>query len=222
MKKLQLMGRKRGMTQLFDNNGNNVPCTVIEIEPNVITQVKQKETDGYEAVQTSFETIKVKDPRTLEKRLAKPQQGLYKKGGIAPRKFLCETRVDAASEYAVGQEITVDSYKEILWVAITSISKGKGYQGVMKKYNFKGGPGAHGSGFHRHAGSTGMRTTPGRCLPGGKRASRMGGDQVTVHNEIFRVDADKKLIIVKGCVPGSNGSLVWINTASKKKQTKKK
>lgn len=216
---LRIMGKKRGMVQLFDDKGNVVVCTVVEAQPNVITQVKTKTTDGYEAVQMGFEKIVVKDPRTMEKRVARPQLGLFKKGEVAPRRYLAESRLENSSEYAVGQEVGVGLFSEEPYVDVTGVSKGKGYQGVIKLHHYSGGPASHGSGFHRHAGSTGMRSTPGRCLPGGKRASHMGHERITVQNiQVMRVVVEDNLIILQGSIPGPDGGLVFIAPAKKKKK----
>lgn len=219
---LKLMGKKRGMMQLFDKNGNVVVCTVIQAESNVVTQVKTKELDGYTAVQLGFDKVTGKTQQTIENRTGKPQLGHFKKGGVEPRRFLVESRLDSVDGYQVGQEIGVDIFDGIAFVDAAAISKGKGYQGVMKRHNFSGGPASHGSGFHRHAGSTGMRSTPGRGLPGGKKAGQMGNERVTVQNlEVVRVDAQEGLIIVKGQVPGPRNGLVYLTQAKKKTNAKK-
>lgn len=212
----KLMGKKRGMMQLFDETGNAIVCTVIEAEPNIVTQIKTKTTDGYNAIQLGFEKVKVKDPRTMETRVSSPLRGHYKKAGTEPRRFLSEIRVENTEEYAVGQELGVSQFSAIVYVDVCAVSKGKGFQGVMKLHNFSGGPASHGSGFHRHAGSTGQRSTPGRCLPGGKRASHMGLERVTVQNlEVVRIDEEANVIIVKGAVPGPRNGLVYITQAVK-------
>lgn len=214
---LTMMGKKRGMMQLFDEKGNIVVCTVIEAEPNVVTQIKTKETDGYQAVQLGFDKVTGKSQYTIDKRTKKPQLGLFKKVGTSPRRHLLESRTTPADDYTLGQEISVDVFNGIEFVDATAISKGKGYQGVMKRHNFAGGPASHGSGFHRHAGSTGMRSTPGRGLPGGKKAGQMGNEQVTVQNlRVVKIDAENQLIIVKGQVPGPRNGLVYISQAKKK------
>lgn len=220
---LKLIGKKRGMTQLFDGKGNLLPCTVIEIEPNVVTQIKTVESDSYSAIQLGAEKIVTKDARTIAKRLNKSQIGHYAKNNIAPRRHLGETKIEKADQYSIGQEIGVESYAEASFIDVTAISKGKGYQGVMKLHGYAGGPASHGSGFHRHAGSTGMRSTPGRCLKGGKRASHMGHNRVTVQNlQIIKVDAERQVIIVKGQVPGPRNGLVTISPAVKKLVERKK
>lgn len=219
---LILMGKKRGMTQLFDEKGDAVVCTVIQVEPNVVTQLKSKEQDGYVAIQLGFDKVKGKTQHTVEKRAGKPQAGLFKKAGIEPRRFLLESKVDALDEYSIGQEIDVNIFEGVEFVDATAISKGKGYQGVIKRHNFAGGPASHGSGFHRHAGSTGMRSTPGRGLPGGKKAGQMGNERVTVQNlKVVMIDPAEQVIVVKGQVPGPRNGLVYL-TQAKKKRVKKK
>lgn len=214
---LTMMGKKRGMTQLFDEKGNVVVCTVIQAEPNVVTQIKTKEADGYTAIQLGFEKVAGKTQYTIEARTKKPRLGHFKKAGVEPRRYLLESRVNSQDEYQLGQEIGVDSFNEIEFVDATAISKGKGYQGVMKRHNFAGGPASHGSGFHRHAGSTGMRSTPGRGLPGGKKAGQMGNERVTVQNlQVVKVDSENHLIVVKGQVPGPRNGLVYLAQAKKK------
>ena len=216
-----MMGKKRGMTQLFDEKGNVVVCTVIQAEPNVITQIKTDETDGYTAVQVGFDKVKGKTQYTIEARTGKPQLGHFKKAGVEPRRHLAESKTDEKDSYSLGQEIGVDSFADVEFVDVTATSKGKGYQGVIKRHNFAGGPASHGSGFHRHAGSTGMRSTPGRGLPGGKKAGQMGNEQVTVQNlRVVKVDAENHLIVVKGQVPGPRNGLVYFSKAVKKVKNK--
>jgi large subunit ribosomal protein L3 len=215
---LKLMGKKRGMVQVFDEEGNIVVCTVIEAEPNIVTQIKTKETDGYNAIQIGFDKVTVNDERTLPKRLNKPQLGHYKKAGVEPRRHLVEFTVEKTDDYKLGQELGVGLFNEIGYVDATATSKGKGYQGVIKRHHFAGGPAAHGSSFHRHAGSTGQRTTPGRVFPGGKKAGHMGHERVTVQNlKVVMVKEADNLILVKGHVPGPNNGLVYLSEAVKKK-----
>ncbi len=215
---LKLMGKKRGMTQLFDDKGNVVVCTVIEAEPNVVTQVKTKETaDGYNAIQLGFSKIKGKSQYTIDKRTPKPQQGHFKKAQVEPRSYMKESRLDNVSEYTLGQEVGVAAFKDVGFIDATAVSKGKGYQGVIKRHGFAGGPASHGSGFHRHAGSTGMRTSPGRGLPGGKKAGHMGCTWVTVQNlKVVMVNEEDHLIVVEGQIPGPKNGLVYVSPAVKK------
>lgn len=216
---LKLMGKKRGMMQRFDSQGNVVTCTVIEAEPNIIAQIKTKEKDSYTAIQVSYDRIETKDPRTKSRRAGKPLAGHYAKAGIEPRRHLQEIRIDEPGEYAVGQELTVELFSDILYVDVTATSKGKGYQGAIKLHGFGGGPAAHGSGFHRHQGSIGMRSTPGRCLPGGKRASRMGGEKITVQSlRVVAIDKERNLLLLEGAVPGARGGVVTVQPAKKVKR----
>lgn len=220
---LKLMGKKRGMTQFFDDKGNAIACTVIEAQPNVVTQVKTKESDGYNAIQLGFETIIVKDPRTMARRSSKALIGHFKKAGVSPCRHLSESRLEKTDAFTLGQEISIAEFSEIKFVDVCGISKGKGYQGVMKKYNFAGGPASHGSSFHRHAGSTGMRSTPGRCLPGGPRASHMGDQRKTVQNvKIVAVYPEENVILLAGSVPGARNALVCLSEAVKRPTVKKK
>lgn len=219
---LKLMGKKRGMIQVFDDTGAAVVCTLIEAEPNVVTQIKTSDKDGYSAVQLGFDRVKAKDSRRLEARVPKPQRGFYAKIAVEPRKHLLESRLDKVDQFTLGQEIGVDTFENTAFVDVTGVSKGKGYQGTMKKYNFRGGPASHGSGFHRHAGSTGMRSTPGRCLPGGPRPSHMGSETVTVQGlQVVKIIKDENIILVKGAVPGANGDLVYIREAVKHQASKR-
>ncbi len=218
---LKLMGRKRGMIQLFDDTGAIVVCTLVEAEPNVVTQIKTKDKDGYTAIQTGFEKVKAKDPRRQKARTRKPQRGSFAKNNIEPRRHLSETRVEKTDEYTLGQEIGVEAFEEIIFVDVQGVSKGKGYQGTMKKYNYSGGPASHGSGFHRHAGSTGMRSTPGHCFPGGPRPSHMGAETVTVQGlQVVKIVKDENIILIKGAIPGANGDLVYITPAVKYQASK--
>jgi len=220
---LKIMGKKRGMMQFFDDKGNVVVCTVIEAEPNIVTQIKTVETDGYSALQLGFGKIKVKDARTIAKRSSKAMRGHFQKAGVEPRRHVAEARLENVDGYQLGQEITVADFSEVGYVDARARSKGKGYQGVMKLHNYSGGPASHGSGFHRHAGSTGMRSSPGRCLPNGKRASHMGYDNVTVQNlRVVSVHPEKNVILVEGQVPGPRNGLVYLSPATKKSALNKK
>lgn len=220
---LNLMGKKRGMIQLFDDKGNSVSCTVIEVEPNVVTQVKTQANDGYTAIQMGFDEVKTKDHRTAERRVGKPLAGHFKKCSVAPRRFLHETRMDVVEGYEPGQSIGLDKFLEVKFLDISAVTKGKGYQGVMKRHNYAGGPAAHGSGFHRHAGSRGQRTTPGRVFPLGKAAGHMGCENMTVQNlKVILVDDKENIIVVEGAVPGPKGGVVTLTEARKKKPSVKK
>ncbi len=200
------------MTRIFNEKGDLVVCTVISAEPNVVSQVKEKGKDGYNAIQLASEELKPSKAKNLSKAL----QGHFAKSGVTPRRHLKESRIEDASAYQLGQSFTVDSFADCKFVDVIGVSKGKGYQGVMKRHNFSGGPASHGSGFHRHAGSTGMRTSPGRCLPGIKKAGRMGGEQVTIQNlEVVKIDAEKNVILVKGAIPGFRSGLVYVTQAKK-------
>ena len=203
-----ILGRKIGMTEVFSTNGTLVPVTVIEIEPNVVTQIKTKENDGYEAVQLGFDTVK-------EKVSNKPKIGHAKKASSAPKRFLREIRGVDIENYKVGQEVKADLFEAGEVVDVTGISKGKGYQGVIKKNNQHRGPMGHGSKYHRGVGSLGtmrpMRVLPGKALPG-----HMGANKVTIQNlEIIKVNTDDNYILVKGSIPGPKKGLVIIKSAVK-------
>lgn len=213
------MGRKKGMMQAFDSNGNVVVCTVIHAEPNVVSQVKNKESSGYSAVQLSAGKVAA----SKVKNVSKPRKGFFAKINVEPRRHLKESRTDSVEQYSVGQEVGVGYFADCNFVDVASVSKGKGHQGVIKRHNFAGGPASHGSGFHRHGGSCGMRTTPGRCLPGQKKSGRMGGENVTVQNlKIVKVDEEKQVILVEGAIPGARESLVYIAKAKKMSASKQK
>jgi large subunit ribosomal protein L3 len=213
------MGTKKGMMQAFDDEGNVVVCTVISAEPNIISKIQTKKDSGYESVLLSA----VKLSASRARNVSKPLQGFFKKINVEPRKRLKESRVLDASEYAIGQEVTVGYFSDCNYVDVSAVTIGKGHQGVIKRHNFAGGPASHGSGFHRHGGSCGMRTTPGRCLPGQKKSGRMGGKKMTVQNlRIVRVDEEKQVILVEGAVPGARESLVYIAKAKKMSASKQK
>lgn len=215
---LKLMGKKKGMTRVYDEKGNLVVCTVIAAEPNVIIQVKDEGKDGYQAVQLGA----IKVPESKKKNLSKPLVGHFAKAKVEPRRHLLESRIENPEEFQTGQEIGIDYFEGTDFVDVCGTSKGKGFQGVIKRHNFGGGPGSHGSGFHRTAGSTGMRSTPGRSLPGVKKAGQMGSQKVTTENlKVVRIDAKKQVILVKGAVPGAKDSLLYIRK-SVKKPTKNK
>ena len=202
-----ILGRKLGMTQVWGEDDNIVPVTVIQAGPCVVAQVKTTETDGYEAVQIGFGDIK-------EHRVNKPMKGHFAKAGIAPMRYLREVRVEDASQHSCGEVITVESFADTAKVDVTGVSKGKGFAGVIKRHHFAGGPGGHGSHFHRAPGSIGMCAYPSRVLKGLRMAGHMGCDRVTVKNlAVVRVDTDQNLILVKGAVPGGKGALVQVRMA---------
>lgn len=210
---LKLMGQKKGMVRIFDEQGNAIVCTVLFAEPNVVVQVKEQQKDGYCAVQLGA----VRASPSRKKNLTKPLLGHFARAHVEPHLHLFEVRMETSVDYKVGQLFGVDSFAAISYVDVTATSKGKGFQGVIKRHGFGGGPAAHGSGFHRAHGSTGMRSTPGRCLPGVRMAGHMGAERVTVEGlRVVLVDAEKQLLLVKGAVPGAKGALVCIRKSVKK------
>ena len=196
------------MTQIFTEAGIVVPVTVVETTPNVVTQIKTVEKDGYSAIQVGFEDAK-------EKSLNKPQKGHLAAANVL-KKHLKEFRVDSVEEFTVGQEIKADSFAAGEMIDVTGISKGKGFQGPIKRHGQSRGPESHGSRYHRRPGSMGACSFPGRVFKNKKLAGHMGSVKVTVQNlEVVRVDADKNLILVKGAIPGPKGSVVTIKEAVK-------
>ena len=208
-----LLGTKLGMTQTWDENNRIVPVTVIAAGTNVVTQVRQPETDGYNAVQIGFGEI---DGR----KVTKPQAGHFEKAGTTPRRHVVEIRTADASSYSVGQELSPELFAAGEDVDVTGTSKGKGFAGVMKRHGFAGVGASHGAHRnHRKPGSIGACATPGRVFKGVRMAGRMGRDTVTVQNlTVHAIDADKGLILVKGAIPGPKGSLVVLRSAAKKTQ----
>lgn len=203
-----ILGKKLGMTQIFTEEGIVVPVTVVEAGPNVVTQVKTVEKDGYNAIQVGFEDAK-------EKSLNKPQKGHLAAANVL-KKRLKEFRVDAVEEFTVGQEIKADLFAAGEKIDVTGTSKGKGFQGPIKRHGQSRGPESHGSRYHRRPGSMGACSFPGRVFKNKKLAGHMGSVKVTVQNlEVVRVDADKNLILVKGAIPGPKGSMVTIKEAVK-------
>ncbi|MDM5152933.1 50S ribosomal protein L3 [Bacillus sp. DX1.1] len=203
-----ILGRKIGMTQVFAENGELIPVTVIESTPNVVLQKKTAETDGYNAIQLGFD-----DKR--EKLANKPEQGHAAKATTAPKRFIREIRDADVDGLEVGQEVKVEVFTAGEIVDVTGISKGKGFQGAIKRHGQSRGPMSHGSRYHRRPGSMGP-VAPNRVFKGKKLAGRMGGDQVTVQNlEIVQVDAERNLLLVKGNVPGAKKSLVVVQGAVK-------
>jgi large subunit ribosomal protein L3 len=205
-----ILGTKLGMTQVFDENNRVVPVTVVKAGPNVVTQIRTQENDGYAAVQLAFGAI---DPRKVNK----PRTGHFDKAGVTPRRFLAELRTTDAGEYEVGQEITAEVFEAGTVVDVTGTSKGKGTAGVMKRHGFRGLGASHGTQRkHRSPGSIGGCATPGRVFKGLRMAGRMGHVRVTTQNLlVHRVDADSGLILIKGAIPGPKGGLVFLKTAAK-------
>ncbi|MGU3293517.1 50S ribosomal protein L3 [Williamsia sp. M5A3_1d] len=205
-----ILGTKLGMTQVFDENNRVVPVTVVKAGPNVITQIRTKETDGYVAVQLAYGAI---DPR----KVTKPVAGQFAKAGVTPRRHLTELRVDDASSFTVGQELTAEIFADGAVVDVTGTSKGKGFAGVMKRHGFKGLGASHGAHrVHRAPGSIGGCATPGRVFKGMRMAGRMGNERVTTQNlTVHKVDAEAGLLLIKGAIPGRKGGVVIVRDAVK-------
>jgi large subunit ribosomal protein L3 len=205
-----ILGAKLGMTQVWDNN-KVVPVTVVQAGPCVVTQVRTDEKDGYAAVQLAYGAI---DPRKVNK----PESGQFAKAGVSPRRHIVELRTADASEYELGQEVTVDTFSVGQPIDVTGKTKGKGYAGVMKRHGFHGLRASHGvERKHRSPGSIGACATPGRVFKGVKMAGRMGGKRFTVQNLVIQaVDTERNLILVRGAVPGPKGALILVRTAAKK------
>ncbi|MEV7693883.1 50S ribosomal protein L3 [Microbacterium sp. NPDC089189] len=206
-----LLGTKLGMTQVWNDQGKLVPVTVIQITPNVVTQVRTPEKDGYNAVQIAAGQI---DPR----KVTKPLEGHFEAAGVTPRRHVTEIRTANAADFSLGQELTVDGlFESGQLVDVVGTSKGKGTAGVMKRHNFKGVSASHGAHRnHRKPGSIGASSTPSRVFKGMRMAGRMGGERVTVLNlTVHAIDAEKGLMLVKGAVPGARGRIVYVRTAVK-------
>lgn len=200
-----IIGKKVGMTQIFDETGKVIPVTVIEAGPCVVVQKKTVETDGYDAIQLGFEDV-------AEKKLSKPELGHLNKAGVSPKRHLKEFRLDDCSKFEVGDEIGVDLFEKGDQLDVTGISKGKGYQGAIKRHNAQRTPTTHGGGpVHRHAGSMGSTSTPSRIYKGKIGAGQMGNEQVTVQNlDIVHIDPENNVMAVRGAIPGPKGGIVYI------------
>ena len=206
---LGILGKKLGMSQLFDDQGRAVPVTLIEAGPCRITQLKSADTDGYAAVQIGFELIR-------EKLINKPSKGHLSKSGDDLLRHLREYRVENSSGFELGASITVDDFEKGQKVDVSGDTMGRGFAGYQKRHGFSRGPMSHGSKNHRLPGSTGAGTTPGRVYPGKRMAGRMGGKKVTTRGlEILKIDNDQNLLVVKGSVPGKPGSLLNIRPAKR-------
>lgn len=205
-----LLGTKLGMTQVWDDKGNVVPVTVIQVDTNVVTQVRNAETDGYDAIQLAFGAI---DPR----KVTNPLKGHFDKAGVTPRRHVAEVRTTNASEFSLGQEIAADVFEVGQLVDVTGTTKGKGFAGVMKRHGFHGVGASHGAHRnHRKPGSIGGASTPSRVFKGIKMAGRMGNDRKTVQNlRVVSIDLDKGYILIKGAVPGNKAGVVLIRSAAK-------
>ena len=207
--KKALIGRKVGMTQIFDEEGKVIPVTVIEATPCTVTQIKTVEQDGYQAVQLGFGDVK-------EKKLNKPELGHLSKNKLAPKKYLREFRLDSIEGMKVGDELKADVFAAGDKVDIQGTSKGKGFQGVIKRHGQSRGPMGHGSMYHRRPGSMGPTSTPGRVFPGKNLPGHMGVETVTIQNlEVVKVDLDKNVILEKGSVPGTKGAILKVKSSVK-------
>ena len=207
--KKAIIGKKVGMTQIFDEKGNVIPVTVIEAGPCVIAQVKTVETNGYDAIQLGFGEIK-------DKHINKPEKGHFAKSKLTPKKHLREFRLDSVENINVGDELKADTFTAGDQLDIQGTSKGKGFQGVIKRWGQSRGPMGHGSMYHRRPGSMGSTSTPGRVFKGKKLPGHMGRVTVTIQNlDVVKVDLDKNAILVKGSVPGAKGAILKIKSAVK-------
>lgn len=203
-----ILGTKLGMTQVFDDEGRAIPVTVVQAGPCTVTQVKTSQTDGYSAIQVGY-------GEASEKALNKPELGHLAKSEAQPLRHLKEYRLENATEYQLGQQIKVDLFEAGQLVDVIGKTIGKGFAGYQKRHNFKRGPMAHGSKNHRLPGSTGAGTTPGRVYPGKRMAGRLGNSQVTIRKlTVFRVDAERNLLLIKGALPGKPGALLNIKPAT--------
>ena len=213
--KKAIIGKKVGMTQIFDENGKVIPVTVVEAGPCVVTQKKTTETDGYEAVQLGFESVK-------EAKLTKPEAGHLKKAGVEAKKYLKEFKLEDAANMNVGDVIKADTFAAGDWIDVTGISKGHGYQGVIKRHGAHRTDMTHGGGpVHRHAGSMGASSHQSRIFPGKIGAGQMGNEQVTIENlEVVKVDAELNMIVIRGAIPGPKGGLVYIRNTVKNHKVK--
>nr|WP_297280355.1 50S ribosomal protein L3 [uncultured Butyricicoccus sp.] len=209
--KKAIIGKKIGMTQIFDAEGKVIPVTVIEAGPCVVTQLKTEEKEGYNAVQMGFQNVK-------EKKLNKPQLGHLKKAGEAMKKYLKEFRFEDCTTFQVGDVVKADMFAEGDYVDVTGISKGKGYAGVIKRWNAGRSPMSHGAGpMHRHQGSMGACSDPSKIMKGKMMPGHLGAEQVTIQNlDVVKVDADMNLIAVRGAVPGPKGGIVFLKDTVKK------
>jgi large subunit ribosomal protein L3 len=206
-----LIGKKLGMTSIYDEQGTAVPVTVLEVGPSVIVQRKDEARDGYSAVQLGYAEQK-------EQRLNKPKLGHYKKAGVEAKRVLREFRVSADTDVVIGDVVDVSAFEEVNFVDVVATGKGRGFQGVVKRYDFGGGRASHGGGWLRRTGSIGMCEFPGRVFKGKKMPGHMGNKRVTTQNlKVMQVRAEENLMLIKGSIPGANGGIVTVKEALKKK-----
>ena len=211
--KKAILGKKIGMTQVFVSDGRLIPVTVVEAGPCTVTMVKTKESDGYEAIQVGFGEL---SEQRAKKLLNKPELGHFAKAGVSPVRHLREFRLDDISAYNVGDTIKADVFAEGDKIDVTGTSKGHGYSGVIQRWNQHTGPMAHGSKYHRGVGSMGANSTPSRVFKNKHMPGQYGGERVTVQNlEVVKVDAERNLLLIKGAIPGANGSLVTVRDSVK-------
>lgn len=204
-----IIAKKIGMTQIFSETGILIPVTVLEAGPCVVTQIKTIENDGYEAIQVGFGDIK-------ERKVNAPMKGHFAKANVTPTKLLKEFKFENSSEYSIGSEIKADIFQAGDKIDVSGVSKGKGFQGAIKRHNQHRGPMAHGSKYHRGVGSLSSATTPGKVKKGKKMPGHMGAENVTIQNlEVVRIDTEKNLLLVKGAVPGNKGSILVIKESVK-------
>jgi large subunit ribosomal protein L3 len=209
-----LIARKRGMTQVFGDDGNSVPVTVLEAGPCTVVQVKTRASDGYEALQIGFEPKR--------KKVRKPMAGHFKKAGVGAVRILRELRLESADGYQVGQTLTVDLFKPGELVDVTGLRKGRGFQGGIKRHGWSGGEATHGSMFHRAPGSIGASSDPSRVFPGHRLPGRMGAVRVTtLHLEVVRVLPEQHLLVIKGAVPGATGGLLLVRKSVKESKAQR-
>jgi large subunit ribosomal protein L3 len=205
-----LIGKKIGQTTFFEESGKATHVTVLEVGPCVVIQKKTQENEGYNALQLGFAERK-------EKHTTKAQQGHFKKAGATPKRVLKEVKVEDANAFQVGQSITVESFKDVAWVDVTGTTKGKGFQGVVRRHGFRGGRNSHGSMFHRAPGGIGASSDPSRVFPGTRMPGHMGTDKNTVLNlKVVKVDSENNLLFVRGAVPGADGQIITVRPSVKK------
>ena len=208
--KKAILGKKIGMTQVFNEDGTVVPVTVVEAGPCTVVQLKTVEKDGYSAIQVSYDSIK-------EKNVTKPVKGQFAKAGVAPQRYLKEFRLENADSFQPGQEIKCDIFSEGDTVDVIGTSRGRGFTGTIQRWNFHRGPMSHGSGYHRGVGSMGANSDPSRVLKNKKLPGQYGNERVTVQNlKVVKVDLERNVLLIKGAIPGVRGSFITIREAIKK------